>query len=105
MIAGCFTRTGSNKVQIFTEMHYSQSYRSQEIPRLLPPEGAIPIDGKGIEYSPEEAKEVSNPIPNNSSVLSKFQFWRSNLENFLFLGKNENRNALFQGGNNFDLKY
>lgn len=71
MIAGCFTRTGSNKVQIFTEMHYSQSYRSQEIPRLLPPEGAIPIDGKGIEYSPEEAKELLNPVPNNSSVLSQ----------------------------------
>jgi len=71
IITGCFTRTGAHKVQIFTEMHYSQSYRSQEIPRLLPPEGAIPINGKGIKYSPNEAKELSNPLPKNSNVLSQ----------------------------------
>ena len=32
-----FPETGSNKVQVFTEMHYQPSYRSQEGPRLDSP--------------------------------------------------------------------
>lgn len=40
-----FPRTGSNVVQIFTEMHYQPSYRIQETPRILPPENSIPVTG------------------------------------------------------------
>ena len=35
--------TGSYPVDVFTEMHYQQSYRSQEPPRLMPAEGAVPL--------------------------------------------------------------
>ena len=34
-----FPETGSHAVLVFSEMHYSDSYRVQEVPRLLPPEG------------------------------------------------------------------
>jgi mono/diheme cytochrome c family protein len=46
-----FPETGSNAVQLFTEMHYQPSYRSQEEPRLLPPEGSVPITGAEIVYT------------------------------------------------------
>ena len=44
-----FPRTGSHHIQVFSEMHYSASYRSQEVPRLLPPEGSVPITGAEIQ--------------------------------------------------------
>lgn len=41
---GCFPwGRGTYQVEIFSEMHYSQSYRSQEPPRLYTPEGAVPF--------------------------------------------------------------
>ncbi len=40
-----FPRTGSHAVQVFSEMHFSPAYRSQEIPRILPPEGSVPVTG------------------------------------------------------------
>ena len=57
-----FPETGSNKVQVFTEMHYQPSFRSQEGPRLDPPESAVPITGK--EYllrSVEEYQALESP--------------------------------------------
>ena len=56
-------------MEIFTEMHYSQSFRSQEPERLLPPEGSVPITGKGIAYTPEEAKALTNPLLSSGQVL------------------------------------
>lgn len=46
-----FPETGSNAVQIFTEMHYQPSYRAQEGPRLHPPADSVPIAGKELRYS------------------------------------------------------
>ena len=43
-----FPESGSNKVQIFTEMHYQPSYRAQEGPRLDSPLDAVPITGKEV---------------------------------------------------------
>ncbi len=40
-----FPETGGHSVVVFSEMHYSPAYRVQEIPRILPPEGSIPIGG------------------------------------------------------------
>ncbi|MDA0988368.1 MAG: cytochrome c [Chloroflexi bacterium] len=34
---------GTSQVEIFSEMHYSQSYRSQEPPRLYPAQGSVPF--------------------------------------------------------------
>ncbi len=38
---------GTYQVEIFGEMHYSQMYRSQEPPRLYPPEGSMPFQPVG----------------------------------------------------------
>ena len=57
-----FPETGSNSVQVFTEMHYQPSYRVQEVPRILPPEGSVPVTGREITYaSLEEYAELSVP--------------------------------------------
>ena len=57
-----FPETGSNKVQIFTEMHYQPSYRSQEGPRLDVPDSAVPITGKEVVLtSVEEYAALQNP--------------------------------------------
>ena len=50
-----FPETGSHAVQIFSEMHYSPSYRSQEVPRLLPPEGSVPVTGAEVRIFDIEA--------------------------------------------------
>lgn len=46
-----FPETGSNRVQVFTEMHYQPSFRIQDVPRLLPPDGSVPITGAEVEYA------------------------------------------------------
>ena len=57
-----FPETGSNKVQIFTEMHYQPSYRSQEGPRIDPPASAVPITGKEVLLkSVEEYQALPSP--------------------------------------------
>ena len=57
-----FPETGSNKVQVFTEMHYQPSYRSQEGPRLDVPDSAVPISGKEVVLtSVEEYAALENP--------------------------------------------
>lgn len=57
-----FPETGSNAVQIFTEMHYQPSYRIQEVPRLYPPVDSVPTSGKEIRYtSLDEYKNLEIP--------------------------------------------
>ena len=57
-----FPETGSNKVQVFTEMHYQPSYRSQEGPRLDVPDSAVPISGKEVVLtSIEEYAALQSP--------------------------------------------
>ena len=57
-----FPRTGSHHIQVFSEMHYSASYRSQEVPRLLPPEGSVPITGSEIQVIDiEKMKSLTIP--------------------------------------------
>ena len=74
-----FPETGSNKVQIFTEMHYQPSYRSQEGPRLDVPDSAVPITGKEVILtSVEEYEVLANPggDPNNGQALFRHQLRR-----------------------------
>jgi hypothetical protein len=57
-----FPRTGSHAVQVFSEMHFSPAYRSQEIPRLLPPEGSVPITGAEVQILDiEESRSILIP--------------------------------------------
>ena len=61
-----FPETGSNAVEVFTEMHYQPSYRAQEGPRLLPPDGSVRwepwVPGAGAEIvyaSMDEYKDLT----------------------------------------------
>ena len=40
---------GTYQVEIFSEMHYSQAYKSQESPRLYPASGLVPFSGIGYD--------------------------------------------------------
>jgi len=53
-----FPETGGNAVEMFTEMHYQPSYRAQEGPRLLPPEGSVPTTGAEVVYASMEEYRV-----------------------------------------------
>ena len=59
-----FPETGSNKVQVFTEMHYQPSYRSQEGPRLDVPDGAVPISGKEVVLTSVESTPLASDSRN-----------------------------------------
>ena len=70
-----FPQSGGHAVLVFTEMHYSESYRSQEIPRLLPPEGAVPITGSEVKYTDiDDYKDTSIP----EDVLSSYDDGHAN---------------------------
>ena len=57
-----FPETGANAAQIFTEMHYQPSYRTQEGPRLLPHPDSVPVTGRELRYaSLEEYKDLAMP--------------------------------------------
>ncbi|MBI4298955.1 MAG: cytochrome c [Chloroflexi bacterium] len=61
LASGCVTRSGNYAVEVFTEMHYQPSYRSQEVPRLLPPPDSVPVSGKEIAYDFGEYKTLTVP--------------------------------------------
>ena len=57
-----FPETGSNVVQVFTEMHYQPSFRSQQGPRLLPPADSVPVTGRElVPTSLEEYGDLAMP--------------------------------------------
>lgn len=47
LAAGCVTRRGTYPIEVFSEQHYSQSYRSQEPPRVPPAAEAVVFQGLG----------------------------------------------------------
>ena len=58
-----FPDSGSHAVQVFSEMHYSPAYRSQEVPRLLPPEGSVPITGaEVVVLDVDNLRELTSPV-------------------------------------------
>ena len=69
---GCLAKTGTHQpVDLFSEMHYNQSIRSQEQPRLSPPVGAIPITyedthGQFVKLTLEQYAELENPLQSGS---------------------------------------
>ena len=56
-----FPETGSHATVVFSEMHYSPAYRVQEIPRLLPPDGSVPVGGAEIFRTAEEYAALTQP--------------------------------------------
>jgi mono/diheme cytochrome c family protein len=57
LATACVQESGTYPIEIFTEMHYSQAYRSQEIPRLSGVKSAVAYNGEG------DAQTVSNILP------------------------------------------
>ena len=53
-----FPESGAHKVEIFTEMHYQPSYKSQEPNRILPPSDSVPMTGN--KYTPLTASYVTD---------------------------------------------
>ncbi len=60
---------GTYAVEVFPEMHYHQSTRIQEPPRLSPPDGAVPVTGREVSYSSQEASGLVNPLLRTDDVL------------------------------------
>ena len=57
-----FPETGANVIEIFNEMHYQPSYKSQEGPRILPPPDSVPVTGRELAYATlEEYDAVAMP--------------------------------------------
>ncbi len=62
-VVGC--ANGTYPLDFFYEMHYQQSYRSQEPPRLSPPAHAVPITGKEVpleSLSSDQISQMPNPF-------------------------------------------
>jgi mono/diheme cytochrome c family protein len=62
-----FPESGPHAVEVFTEMHYQPSYRSQELPRLLPPSDSVPVTGR--EVVPESIDDFADqPVPDRATA-------------------------------------
>ena len=63
LTTGCIAKSGSNApIDWAAEMHYTQSIKSQEPPRLYSPEGAVPTTGRELIRSKEEYASLKNPV-------------------------------------------
>ena len=85
---GNIRSTGAYPIDIFQEMHYNQSFKAQEPPRLAPPAGSVPWRGFAEAYSVKvgelpfvthaslpalksDAQGLVNPVPVNAQVLER----------------------------------
>lgn len=67
-----FRSTGSYPIDVFQEMHYNQTQKSQEPPRFLPPEGSYPIEGGYISVSDiENIAELENPLAGDPLAIQR----------------------------------
>jgi mono/diheme cytochrome c family protein len=82
--------SGSHAILIFTEMHYQPSYKSQEIPRIMPHSEAVPMNGKELTRNTMEYKALQIPV-------------NYDVDNQLTLGnKLYAENCIFCHGSNLD---
>ncbi len=72
VLAAC-SSSGTYPVDIFSEMHYSEAYRSFEPPRFLSPEGAVPVTGRGPAFAPEELGQLENPVDADEASTARGQ--------------------------------
>ncbi|MBI2918699.1 MAG: cytochrome c [Chloroflexi bacterium] len=72
LVASACASTGAYPREVFTEMHYTQSYRSQEPPRLKPAPLSVPITGRAVEPATFlEAQETANPVPLTAGTMER----------------------------------
>ena len=57
-IAGCGEPPPTYPLDIFPEMHYNPSYKTQEPPALTAPSDSVPITGKEVIYTLKEAQAL-----------------------------------------------
>ena len=70
LLGGCYT-TGAYPVDYFPEMHYSDYYKRQEPPRLLPPTASVPITGGEPARTLQEAVGLANPLPRTAGTAGR----------------------------------
>ncbi len=61
---------GAYPLDIFPEMHYQQSYKTQEPPAVPTPSGSIPIQGREVVQTPEQLATAENPMVTNEDQAS-----------------------------------
>lgn len=67
-LAGC--ETGNYPLDIFPEMHYQASHRTQEGPQIDAPSGSVPTTGKEVPVTDFVATlSTKNPVPFDSASL------------------------------------
>lgn len=67
-----FRSTGSYPIDVFQEMHYNQTMKSQEPPRFLPPEDSYPVEGGYIPVAEiENIAELPNPLAGDPLALHR----------------------------------
>jgi mono/diheme cytochrome c family protein len=67
LLAGC--EVGNYPLDIFPEMHYQQSYRTQEPPMVPTPQGTVPTTGKEIPPNLAEAMGRENPFAGDADAV------------------------------------
>ncbi|MBI2858911.1 MAG: cytochrome c, partial [Chloroflexi bacterium] len=64
---------------LFIEMHYQRSFRSQEPPRLYPAPFAVPVTGRELPLgSFEESAGTPNPLPREQSLARSGPLFKVN---------------------------
>ena len=53
---------GSYPIDIFYEMHYSPSQRTQQPDRLAPPVGAVPVQGAEVSLPAAQYRDLAMPV-------------------------------------------
>ena len=67
-----FRSTGSYPIDVFQEMHYNQTQKSQEPPRFLPPVDSYPVEGGYISVDEiENIAELENPLVGDPTALHR----------------------------------
>ena len=69
LLMGC--SRGAYPLDFFNEMHYNQSYKIQEPPSLSAPSDSVPMTGRGLDYTMEQARQLENPVHMTSAILEE----------------------------------
>ena len=69
-IAATACEKGSYSVDLFPEMHYNQSFKYGEPPRLSPPDGAVPVTGMAPALTAAEAAAARNPVARTPATIN-----------------------------------
>ena len=72
ILAAC-SQTNTYPVDLFSAMHYQESYGTLEPPRFQAPEGAVPIQGRAPSYTTEQILQLQNPIPADEASVARGQ--------------------------------